>query len=278
MTHSSSWYAPDKKPADGSSCQLSPLLLLYPYVEPLEGGFSGFLCAAFEAYRYGNPSLRFCPDSGEFPTRNSAPLIFEEVQRVPYSPDRAKRVTEGIIKRIGFQGFNTLYHAFLSDYSEREERIFSLIKKIMSINDPGILYRLDVEEAVYIVKAAKRTEMQAHRYMGILRFSYLKPVYYAALEPDCRVLPLLAPHFSNRFRDQGWIIHDTSRKEALIWTGKDLRFIQDLTLEGGLTEKDPYEDLWKRYFLVSPVKERSNPALQRNYLPRKYRSNLTEFK
>ena len=48
--------------------------------------------------------------------------------------------------------------------------------------------------------------------LGFLRFEELSGgVLYAQMEPPYAVLPLIAPHFADRLRQENWIIHDLKR-------------------------------------------------------------------
>jgi probable DNA metabolism protein len=117
---------------------------------------------------------------------------------------------------------------------------------------------------------------------GFVRFRLVREgFYYARLEPDHNVLPLIAPHFADRFSDQDWIIHDLRRGMAIVHdVARKQRVTADLDLLENPDFSDGeklYQDLWKKYFTRIAVEERFNPGLQRQNLPFKYRRNLVEI-
>ena len=126
-------------------------------------------------------------------------------------------------------------------------------------------------------RAAARTTNEVHKFLGILRFEEYSGLYYAPIEPDCRVLPLIASHFCTRFADQRWVIHDVRRKEALFWDTGRLSFETGVEADPPGGEDDFFADLWKRYFSAAAIAERRNLKLQRNFVPLKYRSRMTEM-
>jgi len=73
-------------------------------------------------------------------------------------------------------------------------------------------------EVLPVWKLARAVGREAHRYKGLVRFRELVDgSWYAAIEPEHRILPLIAHHFTARFADQRWIIHDMRRDTALIF-------------------------------------------------------------
>jgi probable DNA metabolism protein len=136
--------------------------------------------------------------------------------------------------------------------------------------------------------AAYKTAGEFDRLRGILRF---KPEsggrYTARCSPDHFVLPLLADHFTDRFGDVPWAVIDEKRRLVLRGGGKDRTEI----IAGIITEADEsrretsadsrgldvWETLWRAFHHAANNEERNNPALQKQFLPGRYRKYLTEF-
>ena len=98
---------------------------------------------------------------------------------------------------------------------------------------------------------------------------------------DTRVLELLAPHFSDRFPNENWMIYDKKRQKVLAHEqgGECTVYIQAVlnTLETDPVQSDEYENLWKAFCSHITIPERKNPGLQRQFVPLKFRSNMPEF-
>ena len=98
---------------------------------------------------------------------------------------------------------------------------------------------------------------------------------------DTRVLELLAPHFSDRFPNENWMIYDKKRQKVLAHEqgGECTVYIQAVlnTQETDPVQSDEYENLWKAFCSHITLPERKNPGLQRQFVPLKFRSNMPEF-
>ena len=68
---------------------------------------------------------------------------------------------------------------------------------------------------------------------------------------DTRVLELLAPHFSDRFPNENWMIYDKKRQKVLAHEqgGECTVYIQAVlnTQETDPVQSDEYENLWKAF-------------------------------
>ena len=99
---------------------------------------------------------------------------------------------------------------------------------------------------------------------------------------DTRVLELLAPHFSDRFPNENWMIYDKKRQKVLAHEqgGECTVYIQAVLnkQETDPVQSDEYENLWKAFCSHITIPERKNPGLQRQFVPLKFRSNMPEFR
>jgi probable DNA metabolism protein len=98
---------------------------------------------------------------------------------------------------------------------------------------------------------------------------------------------LATDHFKKRFSDQKWLIYDTKRNYGYYY---DLQKITEVTFtdstinfETGRLQKEAlaedeiaFQKLWKIYFAEMTIKERINPKLQRQFMPKRYWKYLVE--
>jgi probable DNA metabolism protein len=99
------------------------------------------------------------------------------------------------------------------------------------------------------------------------------------MEPDHDIIEFLAPHFHDRFREEAFIIHDRRREKAMVsapgeWYVTEFR---DAGLFSDTGAERQYKKLWKEYFDTMAIRERTNPACQRRFMPTRYWKNLTEL-
>lgn len=111
-------------------------------------------------------------------------------------------------------------------------------------------------------------------------------LYYAVIDPDFDVLPLIKKHFHERYADQAWLIYDTRRKYGLYYdkekveavsmsfeentgSGKNIRSIYN-------ENEELYQKLWQQYFNSVNIAARKNMKLHIQHMPKRYWKFLTE--
>lgn len=207
--------------------------------------------------------------------------LFAAIEEVATDRDRAEELYRLISRTLPSAALQTLRYAFHSSEPGRGILLFRYLKLGLATG-PQFGAMLAHEQVVPVWKLARAVGREAHRYKGLVRFQQLEGgVWYAAMEPDHRILPLMAPHFAARFADQRWIIHDLRRGEAVVfdparrkWAETSLEVTGPPPLSAG---EELFRDLWQRYFDRLAIAERHNPKLQRQNLPLKHRRHLPEF-
>lgn len=137
--------------------------------------------------------------------------LFAAVESVATSRDRADELYRLIRRTLPPSAMQTFRYAFQSCEPGREILLFRYLQ--LGLATGAQFGAMLAHEAVIPVwKLARAVGREAHRYKGLVRFRQVEgDVWYAAIEPDHRILPLIAPHFAARFADQRWIIHDPRR-------------------------------------------------------------------
>lgn len=237
-----------------------------------DGSFEGFLTCIY--YHYYEEKA-----AGIFTSNNYQPSILNAFIEVKSEAEKATKVYDAVGKKISPYDLQRIYRVFLSTVDNREMLLLNYIRLGFKIGSKisllhGNPYVSPVE------KAEKKVTAEVHRLFGLLRFSVLEgEVLYAVLEPDHDVLEFLAEHFTDRYKNEPFIIHDKKRDKALVSQGGQW-FITDFT-ESNLprlskNEKE-YRALWKKYFETIAIKERTNPKCQKNFMPVRYWKHLTEI-
>jgi len=118
---------------------------------------------------------------------------------------------------------------------------------------------------------------EAHKYKGFIRFEMSEVGFFSRIAPKHDILPLIAPHFFERFGDER-IIFDENRGVAAIIDKNGYRLIaaNAQKFEKHESEKK-FEGLWKKFFESVSIKERTNKKLQQSFVPLRYREFMNEF-
>jgi probable DNA metabolism protein len=244
-----------------------------------DGTFEGMLTAVFEIYdhKFINVNLQ---KEGSY---NGA--MFENVVTITTDDVRASRVLEGLKKKLSPNSIQRLYIAHLAGIENEDNTILGYVRYAFDASrdiedDYSNKYVLKVSEIVGMMRREK------HRMEAFVRFKKLKDdTFYAAIEPDFNVLPLLIRHFKGRYADQKWIIYDIRRKYGLSYDLHDAEFIsiefyagsEPSNLGSALTEDEGvYQHLWKNYFTSVNIQSRKNTRLHIRHIPKRYWKHLTE--
>jgi len=246
-----------------------------------DGSFPGFLCAAAEALnaRLLSPSEPVLRVRGPV----SVAELFEERERVSRDDGRARALWRRLSAKAGEDAMAKTLEAFCSDLPGADEAAAAMIVRLW-FEGAGALDDLASEEARLLEKGAYRAAHEAHRFMGLVRFAELSDgSWYARIAPDCDVLALIADHFAARYPAMRWAIHDGRRGTAILhepdrgWTAvTGFRVAAGGELPFSNAEK-AMREAWRTYFEAVAIKERTNPALQSSFLPKKHWGNLPEM-
>jgi len=246
-----------------------------------DGSFNGFLTAVFIGFEqkitHADIQKNNQLQSG----------LFVETETIFTNIDKALRVWNGVRNKSNI-AIKYIYFAFLSEQNNIEALLYHYIQKLMGskykraidFGDDGILK---------INQLAHKVGREKHRMEAFVRFQLTKDgVYFANIEPDFDVLPLISKHFRNRYTDQQWIIYDLKRKYGIFYDKNtveiislDLIDIHSNSLEKSSVftgEEYEYQDLWSNYFKSTTIKSRINTKLHVQHVPKRYWKNLSEKK
>lgn len=198
-------------------------------------------------------------------------------KRVETEEALAKELREYLLKIGGKEILREVYYWYLCDKAGLEPSLAKCLRE--AERDPEIFLRPHVIEAVKLQKAKKALFRERHRWLGFLRFFVPEEgVLFASFEPENNLLPLLGRHFTKRFPKEKIFIVDTLR--GILFLGHNLRtqfmYLEEWEIDLKVL-KDPFVELWKRYFKEIAVPERVNLKRQQGRVPLKVRPFLPEF-
>jgi probable DNA metabolism protein len=243
-----------------------------------DGSFEGLLTAVFEIYDHKLQNIKI--EKGEW----LSTALFENVIKVVTDQNRAGRVLQGLKQRLSPSGVQRLYAAHMAAMEGEDINIIGYIKYVFDSQqnieeDYGNKYVLRVAEMIRMIRREK------HRMEAFIRFQKLQDeTFYAAVEPDFNVLPLLAKHFKNRYTDQKWIIYDMRRNYGMFYDLYNVEFITldfatarpDNVISSYTEDEGLYQNLWKNYFKSVNIPARKNTKLHMRHIPKRYWRFLTE--
>lgn len=245
-----------------------------------DGTYEGWLTAVFEIYEFKFQDIVFAKKEA------STTLLFSTSHVVITNVEKANRVLTGLKQRLSAEGYEGIYKAFLSDLNQIEEIMFRFVQYVFSSSknveeDFGNSVVLDLK------KATRLTRKEAHRMEAFVRFKLTKDqLYYAIIEPDCDVLPLIENHFKKRYADQRWLIYDAKRKYGIYYDLENVAFVElqfnsKSNSAKNLTEicdeqEEFFQSLWRKYFSSVNIESRKNMKLHVQHMPKRYWKHMIE--
>lgn len=244
--------------------------------------FEGFLTAIFDIYEYKLSTVSIVRCSQFQKT------IFGKEHIVPSDPTKADRVWKGLQQRLSSRALAQVYRTFLSGISQTEDILLSYIRHAFS-SKTSIEYDYSNPAVLYVTQTAIKVGREKHRMEAFVRFQLTKDqLYYATIQPDYDVLPLITKHFSDRYADQRWLIYDVQRKYGMYY---DLNSVETIeitfneqtengkNITGILDEQEElYQQLWQQYFSSVNIAARKNLKLHIRHMPKRYWRYLIEKK
>ncbi|MGN6401543.1 MAG: TIGR03915 family putative DNA repair protein [Flavisolibacter sp.] len=242
-----------------------------------DGTFEGLLTAVFEVYEYKitQPKIR----KGNVAEGS----LFGDVHIVKTNGEKAKRVIAKLEQKISRTAMSQLYKSFLSGLIDIENVLLHYVQYVIGAKH-GAENDYGHPDVLMVQQTSRKVHREKHRMEAFIRFQLTKDeLYYAIIQPDYNVLPLVANHFEERYADQRWLIYDCRRKYGLYY---DLRAVSEVMIqfnEGSSEEENVYDEkeslyqqLWKQYFDSVNIKARRNMKLHIQHVPKRYWKYLIE--
>jgi len=247
-----------------------------------DGSLEGLLTAIFEFYERKPGKIQLVSQS------RFEPVLLDEVFEVISDETKAKRVWDGLKKKISPDWQQRFYKTFLSESDESFRHLFAFACYIFD-NPKGAETNYGHPSVIALSQMERSVSRERHRMKAFIRFQETADgIFYAPVEPDYNVLPLIADFFKNRYADQRWIIYDLKRKYGLYY---DLQKVEEIRLEytpemkndAAFLSEDVVSDkeklyglLWNDYFKSTNIPARKNMKLHIQHVPKRYWKYLTE--
>lgn len=246
-----------------------------------DGSFEGLLTAVFESYEYRLKDYEILTVAAA-----AQKSLFAETHPVCTSAEKAARVLKKFETLTSRQGVGTLLRVYLFENDHRERLIAYAIGRALAHPKQDIFDDLAQPEILEVAKILKSMAREVHRMHAFVRFELLEDeVYFAKIEPDYNVLPLIVSHFKQRYADQKWMIYDVARGYAAVYDGQAVEFFHPTPEQEQQMQQNQafwhasevkYQTLWQRYFIKTGIPARRNMKLHLQHVPRRYWKYLTE--
>lgn len=244
-----------------------------------DGSFNGLLTAIFLSFEY---KLQDCSIELASSYRQG---MFDSVHHVTTDQAKSTRVWNGLQAKVSNHARREFYYTFLSGLPGIEDALLSYIQ--YAFRSSVSIEKNFANSVVNVIsQTAHSVHREKHRMEAFVRFVRLEDdLYCSVVSPDFNVLPLIAPHFQDRYADQQWVIFDRDRRYG-IYHDPQTRLVSEVTvatspvdqvLPSSVHEEEAhYQALWRGYFDHINIQERKNLKLHIRHIPKRYWADLTE--
>jgi probable DNA metabolism protein len=187
-------------------------------------------------------------------------------------------VLNGLSRRCGSEACDLIAYAFYASVGQKELLIYRFICIAMA-HGPETLQMLTDDTVLTLQNAVRALKREAHQYQGFVRFAIYGNVMAAVIEPKNEVLPLIAPHFCDRFANESFMIYDKTHGQMLLYRQGMHAIVPVDRYEP--PEPDEAEEnvqsLWKLFYETTAIRERTNPKCRISHMQKRYWKHLTEM-
>ena len=262
---------------------LAPSILLY------EPSFEGWLSAVYQVYErrmQHDESLQLIAEDRYIPS------LISGATTIITDDEQAQRVLKKLNKLLGRSGMRQILWGFLSEKDNIGTTLFHIVKYAIDYPKRNILEDLGHLDVLELAQTVKSVHREKHRMEAFVRFEHTTDdIYFARIEPDFNVLPIIGEHFRQRYQDQHWAIYDLARGYGIYYDKSgstpsrpaELQTITDLdeaVLRNPASIHSPdeqrYQKFWQGYFTNVNIKERKNTRLHKQHMPQRYWKYLSE--
>ncbi|MGJ8683758.1 MAG: TIGR03915 family putative DNA repair protein [Nonlabens sp.] len=259
-----------------------------------DGSFNGLMTAIYTIYDHKIKAPIIAKSS------HGQKDLFGSTIEIITDVDKGQRVWNKFTALCKKVDSRQIYKSFLSEIIGIENTIYEYLR-ITFATRKAPSGDFGNSTVLKIAQAAKMVGREKHRMEAFVRFHLIEDdIYYANIEPDFNVLPLISNHFKKRYADQKWVIYDLNRNYGISY---DLLTVQEVTIEfneprgqRGITNTTideiegvavssrfreseiNYKDLWNQYFKSTNIESRKNMKLHLQHVPKRYWKYLSEKK
>ncbi len=245
--------------------------------------YAGLLCCVFESFE--RKEFEVIPVWEEKFQQD----FFRNNRQIITVPEKATRVQQALSQQLGKQVTTDFFKIFLSEDGPAWRALVQIMQQVFQ-HGPAIWNNYGNRDVLYLAQMLKKVNRERHRMKAFVRFQKSRDnLYFAIIDPDFNVLPLISKFFRERYADQNWLIYDAKRKYGLLYNQRQVvevqlneeegRALRNDTLSVSFDEMDiRFQRLWKLYYTSTNIESRRNLKLHLQHVPKRYWKYLTEKK
>ena len=245
-----------------------------------DGSYEGLFTTFFEVYEYklSDPQI--------YVAGHSDISMFGKIHTVITDKLKSSRVYKKLEQKVSHKSLQQLYKTYLSGEKNIENLLLRYVQYVIASKN-SVETNYGHPDVLLLQQISRKVDREKHRMEAFIRFQLTKDqLYFAIIQPDYNVLPLISSHFEKRYADQRWFIYDSRRKYGLYYDldkveEVEMSFSTDIHNTAGMASlcdegEELYQKLWQQYFTSVNIAARKNMKLHIQHMPKRYWRFLTE--
>jgi len=237
-----------------------------------DGTLDGFFSCVFHAFKEREEPVMIFPE-----TEVQATLY--EVKYIDTTAEYAARVSNAL-RKLSPELLRFVQESFLTCLPEKELKILAFVRLAFEPKVGARAMTMLADDRVAVLsKAVTHLIKESQHLQGFVRFTERGKVLTSVIEPKNYVLPLLAPHFADRFPEENFVIFDKTHSMAAFSECGKVKYLYADSIEfNEATEIEmTFQSMWKAFYDAVAIPERFNPRCRMSMLPKRFWSNMTEM-
>lgn len=208
--------------------------------------------------------------------------FFSDYVYVQTDYEKAVKVARSVSRKICREAYDMIYKASLSYEEDKIDAIYRFLKLGFQFG-AEVIHMHGREEVCRIFELQRNVGNESHSFREFLRFHDSEyGILIAKIRPKNQVLPMMTPHFADRFPEEHFVIIDEVHEMAAFHERRKAWFLSPINEDAmeriwSTREDDSYTKLWKTFFRTISIKERENYNCQRNMCALRFRDYMLEF-
>lgn len=237
-----------------------------------DGSYEGMLCCIFESFAQKERPVSIQPEG-------AGQLTLYPPRTVETELPKARRVEAGLRRKASDQAYSLVELGYYSCHAEKELLALEFTRLAMRHGRRAVSMLAD-DTVHELTRAVQKLTNEAHQFKQFVRFSIGdNGAMTAVIEPKNFILPLIAPHFCDRYPYESFLIYDESHGAALVSVqGRhEIVPVDGYEQPKAGEEERKFRALWKLFYDTIAIEGRENPKCRMTHMQKRYWKHMTEL-
>lgn len=241
--------------------------LIYEY----DGSLEGMYACIFESFEKREIPMEIRPEG-------AGQTSLYPVRFIAADTEKAERVKTGIRRKVSAAAQELTELGYYTCHPEKEMLALRFVR--LGMRYGASVVTMYGDETVHaLTRAVKHLTGESHQLKGFVRFSIREGVMTSVIEPKNFVLPLLEPHFCDRYAQETFLIYDKTHQSALFYRPYHsiIAPVEEYDQPEADGQEMKYRSLWKAFYQTIAITARYNPRCRMGHMQKRYWSHLVEM-